>query len=100
MDNKSIHIQIDEDEQWILIHEHETVLESLVEHGINVRKACTNGACGICLTKLHSGVIDYGQRVPRGLNQREIQEGYFLPCIASCKTHITISPPPEHKKRA
>lgn len=77
----------------MLAHQHETILDSLVEHGISIRKACTNGACGVCLTQLVEGDIDYGSRHPRGLNTKEIESGYFLPCIATCKTHITIRPP-------
>lgn len=93
MENKTIHLQSIDDEQWILAHENETVLHALQEHGIDIRQACRNGACGICLTPLLSGEIDYGSQQPRGLNQTELEQGYFLPCIARCKTNIQIGEP-------
>lgn len=94
MENHTIHVIAAEDEQFLLCHPDETVLASLQEHGFEVRTACTNGACGVCLTKLLEGDIDYGLREPFGLNQKELAQGYILPCIARCKSHISIGPPP------
>lgn len=80
-------------------HEHEvfvdqgsTILETLIKHRFYVKKACINGACGICLMKLTAGEIDYAGRIPRGLNSREVSQGYILPCIAKCKSDITLRP--------
>lgn len=47
-----------------------------------LRRACRNGACGVCRCRLISGEIDYGSRFPYGLWQHEIDDGYILPCIA------------------
>jgi len=69
------------------------ILDVLVAHSVPIKRACTNGVCGICLTPLIEGEIDYGQRHPRGLNDKEQAAGYFLPCIAKCKTDIRIGPP-------
>jgi ferredoxin len=78
----------------------ENIIQSLEKQGINVRKACDNGVCGVCLTRLYEGEIDYGLREPFGLNQRELDQGYILPCIAHCKTNIRIdTPPPPREKR-
>lgn len=79
----------------------ENILQSLEKQGIQVRKACDNGVCGVCLTKLHEGEVDYGLREPFGLNQRELEQGYILPCIAHCKTDVCIDmpPPPRTKRR-
>jgi len=78
----------------------ENIIQSLEKQGIHIRKACDNGVCGVCLTKLHDGEIDYGLRAPFGLNQKELEQGYILPCIAHCKTDIRIdTPPPPRPKR-
>ncbi len=71
----------------------QSVLEVLLEHGIPIRQACTNGVCGICITPLLEGQISYGQRQARGLNAKELQAGYFLPCIAHCESDIHIGKP-------
>lgn len=93
MENNNIHIHFDQDEQWILIHENELIMDALIEHGIFIKKACSNGACGICLTPLIEGEIDYTNRTPRGLSTQEKEQGFFLPCIAHCKTSIKIGTP-------
>lgn len=56
-----------------------TVIEAA---GFKQRQSCLNGACGICRCRLISGEISYGHRLPSGLWQRDIEQGYILPCIA------------------
>lgn len=92
MNNKRICLQQDESEQHFSCSG-ENILDVLLAHSVPIKRACTNGVCGICLTPLIAGEIDYGQRQPRGLNDKEHAAGYFLPCIAQCKTDICIGPP-------
>lgn len=79
--------------------QNENIIESLEKKGLHIRKACDNGVCGVCLTKLHEGEIDYGLREPFGLNQKELDQGYILPCIAHCKTDIRIDTPPQPRPK-
>lgn len=90
----SIQININEQAQYYPSPSNENLIESLNKQGIEVRKACDNGVCGVCLTKLYEGEIDYGLREPFGLNQKELDQGYILPCIAHCKSDIRIDKPP------
>ncbi|WP_394183780.1 2Fe-2S iron-sulfur cluster-binding protein [Marinomonas posidonica] len=71
----------------------DTILTTLLAQQVPIRHACDNGVCGICLTKLLAGEIDYGAKIPRGLTTQEQAKGYFLPCIAICKTDICIAQP-------
>ncbi|MBJ7539781.1 2Fe-2S iron-sulfur cluster-binding protein [Marinomonas transparens] len=93
MTHNILHLSGDNNDQWLLVHQDELILEALLEHGVAIKQACTNGVCGVCLTPLLKGEIDYADRIPRGLNEKEKQNGYFLPCIAKCKTAIRIGPP-------
>ena len=90
---KTIHLKSTNQKHSIPTLPEETVLKALVTHGVVIKQACTNGVCGVCLTPLLSGEIDYADKRPRGLNHKEIQDGYFLPCIATCKTDICIGQP-------
>jgi len=90
---KRINLSFLEPEQWIMSKQDETILDSLVKNRIPIKQACTNGVCGVCLTPLLSGEIDYADKQPRGLNEKEKQGGYFLPCISTCKTDICIGKP-------
>lgn len=68
------------------------LLSSLREHLVRpLRRACKNGACGICRCKLLGGKIDYGQRQPFALWDEEVAAGYILPCIAVPLTDIELS---------
>lgn len=93
MQPKLIHLTFLDPEQSIQIDQDQTILAVLAAVGIPIKQACTNGVCGVCLTPLLSGEIDYTNRLPHGLNEKEKQNGYFLPCIATCKTDIAIGRP-------
>ncbi|REG79345.1 2Fe-2S iron-sulfur cluster-binding protein [Marinomonas pollencensis] len=93
MKNRQIHLAFPSTSQNLSISQDETVLQVLIRHEIPIKHACTNGVCGVCLTPLLSGEVDYGQQQPRGLNQKELAQGYFLPCIARCQSDITIAEP-------
>ncbi|WP_012071853.1 2Fe-2S iron-sulfur cluster-binding protein [Marinomonas sp.] len=90
---KLIQLTFLDSEQFIQAEPGETIMSALKSAGIPIKQACTNGVCGVCLTPLLSGEIDYAQRLPHGLNDKEKQNGYFLPCIATCKTDIAIDRP-------
>jgi len=85
--------------QKLILQAHKTLLENLEQQNIAIRKGCDNGTCGICLTQLLNGSIDYKNRKTYGLNKTEIDQGYILPCIAYCHSDITIMPPKVKLKR-
>jgi len=93
MNNKRISLQQETSEHHFYAAEKSIILEVLIRHCVPIKHACQNGTCGICLTPLITGEIDYGPRQPRGLSDKEKATGYFLPCIAKCKTDIRIGPP-------
>lgn len=68
-----------------------TLHQNLDTQGITLRKACDNGACGICRCRLTSGAIDYRGRHPYGLNSGLQADGWILPCIAYPKTHVKLA---------
>ena len=73
-------------------HTEMSLFETLTDADIFLRKACINGACGVCRCRLISGAIDYRGRHPYGLNDGEQADGWILPCIAFPKTDLTLMP--------
>lgn len=72
--------------------EAEDLLSSMRENlSQPLRRACKNGACGICRCKLVVGQVDYGARQPFALWSEEIERGYILPCIAKPLTDIELT---------
>ncbi|GAB3097302.1 2Fe-2S iron-sulfur cluster binding domain-containing protein [Aestuariicella hydrocarbonica] len=71
-----------------------SLLELMHQHQLPVRKACRNGACGICRCQLVAGEITYKQRQPFALWQEDIARGIILPCIAFAQTDVIVSDVP------
>lgn len=93
MQTKQIRLTFLTPEQSLSIAQGDIILHALTSAGVSIKHACSNGVCGVCLTPLLDGEIDYEHRHPHGLNEKEKQNGYFLPCIATCKTDIAIAQP-------
>lgn len=83
-----IYLQVDV--QRYALRTDETLYQALFRHGLTVRKACVNGACGVCRCRLVSGDVDYRARHPYGLDETALGEGYILPCIAYADSDITL----------
>ncbi len=67
-----------------------TLLSALAEAGLAVRFACRNGVCRACRCRLVAGEIDYRGKIPHGLWEKHIRDGYILPCIAYPVTDLEI----------
>ncbi len=67
-----------------------TVLEAIGALGLTLRQPCRNGVCGACRCRLTEGGITYHWREPHGLWDRDVKQGYILPCIAYVTSDITI----------
>ncbi len=66
------------------------LLQVMRKAGLPVRKACRNGGCGVCRCLLVRGEVDYRQRAPFALWEKDIAEGWILPCIAFAKTELVL----------
>ncbi|MFY0666289.1 MAG: 2Fe-2S iron-sulfur cluster binding domain-containing protein [Natronospirillum sp.] len=69
----------------------ETLYEALSRLGLTVRKACVNGACGVCRCRLVAGDVDYRGRQPYGLDETARGACYILPCIAYAESNLMLS---------
>lgn len=67
-----------------------TLLEAMRSSGLDVRKACRNGVCGLCRCRVVSGEFTYHWKEPHGLWQKDIQQGYILPCIAYAVSDLEL----------
>lgn len=67
--------------QEIACDEEESILAIAQQEGINIRAGCMQGVCGACKKRKLEGQIKY-QKEPDGLDNKEKEQGYILPCIA------------------
>ena len=64
------------------------LLESLSEQGVDLPYGCKYGGCITCAAKLTSGKVDQKRQV--ALNNRQINDGYVILCVARPKTNISL----------
>ena len=65
-----------------------SLLESLRENGIDLPYGCRYGGCITCAAKLVAGEVD--QRGQMALNNRQINNGYVVLCVARPKSDCTF----------
>ena len=63
-----------------LVDSHRPLLDSLREYGVDLPYGCRYGGCITCAAKLISGEVD--QRGQVALNNRQLNSGYVIMCVA------------------
>ena len=64
------------------------LLSELRSQGLDLPYGCQYGGCITCAAKLISGEVD--QRSQVALNNRQINNGYVILCVARAKTDCTF----------
>ena len=64
------------------------LLDSLREHGVDLPYGCKYGGCITCAAKLIDGAVDQRRQV--ALNNRQINDGYIILCVARPKSNLVI----------
>ncbi len=64
------------------------LLETLEEHGVDLPYGCRYGGCITCAAKVTAGAVD--QRDQVALNNRQINNGYVVLCVARPLSDCTL----------
>jgi ferredoxin-NADP reductase len=64
------------------------VLDAGIAAGMRLPSSCRKGLCGTCKSKLVSGKVD--MKHGGGIRQREIDQGFFLPCCSKPLTDLVV----------
>jgi ferredoxin len=65
-----------------------SLLDSLREQGVDLPYGCKYGGCITCAAKLTGGDVDQRRQV--ALNNRQINDGYVILCVARATSDITL----------
>ena len=65
------------------------LLDELRDAGVDLPYGCKYGGCITCAGKLIEGEVD--QRAQVALNNRQINDGYVILCVARAKTDCTFA---------
>ena len=64
------------------------LLDSLKEQGVDLPYGCKYGGCITCAAKLVYGEVDQRRQV--ALNNRQINDGYIILCVARPKSNLIL----------
>ena len=64
------------------------LLETLREQGVDLPYGCKYGGCITCAARLTAGEVDQRRQV--ALNNRQIDRGYIILCVARPLSDITL----------
>ena len=64
------------------------LLDSLKEQGVDLPYGCKFGGCITCAAKLVYGEVDQRRQV--ALNNRQINDGYIILCVARPKSNLIL----------
>jgi ring-1,2-phenylacetyl-CoA epoxidase subunit PaaE len=74
----SVTVVLDGSEHQVEVDANTTILEAVINDGIDPPYACQMGVCTTCRAKLHQGKVEMEE--DEGLSDSEISEGYILTC--------------------
>ena len=81
-------LQANRDKARYQVDGRRTLLASLRDAGVDLPYGCKYGGCITCAAKLISGEVD--QRTQVALNNRQINNGYVILCVARPQSDITL----------
>ena len=64
------------------------LLEQLRDQGVDLPYGCEYGGCITCAARLTAGSVDQRRQV--ALNNRQINDGYVILCVARATSDITL----------
>ena len=64
------------------------LLDTLLEHGVDLPYGCRYGGCISCAAKVMSGEVDQSDQV--ALNNRQLNNGYAVLCVARPLSDCTL----------
>ena len=70
------------------VSDRKSLLQELRNQGVDLPYGCEYGGCITCAAKLISGEVDQSSQV--ALNNRQINDGYIVLCVARPKTDCEI----------
>jgi ferredoxin len=76
------------DNKQFLVDPKRSILESLRGKGVDLPYGCQYGGCITCAARLVSGTVD--QRAQVALNNRQIDDGYIILCVARPLSDCTL----------
>lgn len=85
---RSYTVQLQKTQQSFSCREDQTILQAAGEAGVRLPSSCSSGACGTCKTHKLAGKVE--MKHAGGIRQREIDQGWMLPCCSKPSSDVTL----------
>ena len=72
------------------VHANETILEAAIRAGVALNYGCSNGTCGLCLTRMVSGQVEEIKSREFAVSEAHKLQGYVLTCVSSPRQDCEI----------
>ena len=72
----------------LTVDDAESLLDALLDRGVDLPYACRYGGCITCAAKLTAGEVNQERQL--ALNDRQLREGYVVLCVATPLTDCTL----------
>ncbi len=72
------------------IQEGETILAAADRQSIELPSGCGHGVCGVCISHIHAGRIDYPHGPPMALFDEDIEQNMGLCCVGTTSDDLEI----------
>ena len=81
-------LQTPDDEHEFDCDEHDTILDTAEDEGIDLPWGCRSGSCASCTARIVSGQVDQEEQMM--LDDEQLAEGFVLLCVAKPLSDCTI----------
>lgn len=75
----NIKVILDGEESIIKAKQGESILDALLNKGLDPPYSCQSGVCGTCIAKIEKGKVKMNEDVP-GISKNEMEKGFVLTC--------------------
>jgi ferredoxin len=74
------------------VEEGETILQAAQRQGVSLPYGCDSGICGVCISRVIEGRIEYPDGDPMALFDEDVQAGKGLCCVGHPCGDLVIEP--------
>lgn len=90
MSEKTRNVRITNTGECFDLRPGETILQAALRNGIDIPHGCRHGVCGVCISRVIKGRVEYPNGPPLALFEEDLEAGMALCCAATSDTDLEL----------